>query len=460
MGTLRCAAGLVMVDSLPSVVIVGRPNVGKSTLFNRVVGKRVAVVEDEPGVTRDRLYAEAEWRGKRFHVVDTGGILFGDDDPLIEQIRVQAEVALQEAAVVLFLTEATTSPTADDWELANRLRSSRSPVFVVVNKVDSPQREAFASEYFELGIGEVRSVSALHGSGVADLLDEVAELLPEVPEGTESSEVRIAILGRPNVGKSSLLNAFTGEKRAIVSNLPGTTRDAIDTLIRYADETIRLVDTAGIRRRGKIQGSVEYYMVHRAARSLDRSDCAIVVVDAEEGLTDGDKRVAKMSHDEGKALVVVANKWDLIEPELGRPAAPSDAKKHFVKTLRNEMPEIDYAPVLFTSAEESWGLEPILDAALAAIENWNFRISTGRLNRLMQEAVFAKPLTRKGRPVKLYYSTQVSTRPPTFALFFNDADLVHFSYQNYLLNQVRKEYPLVGTPVRLRLRSSHDKKSD
>ncbi|RIK00825.1 MAG: ribosome biogenesis GTPase Der [Armatimonadetes bacterium] len=449
-----------MVDSLPSVVIVGRPNVGKSTLFNRVVGKRVAVVEDEPGVTRDRLYAEAEWRGKRFHVVDTGGILFGDDDPLIEQIRVQAEVALQEAAVVLFLTEATTSPTADDWELANRLRSSQSPVFVVVNKVDNPQREAFASEYFELGIGEVRSVSALHGSGVADLLDEVAELLPEVPEGIESSEVRIAILGRPNVGKSSLLNAFTGEKRAIVSNLPGTTRDAIDTLIRYADETIRLVDTAGIRRRGKIQGSVEYYMVHRAARALDRSDCAIVVVDAEEGLTDGDKRVAKMSHDEGKALVVVANKWDLIEPELGRPATPSDAKKHFVKTLRNEMPEIDYAPVLFSSAEESWGLEPILDAALAAIENWNFRISTGRLNRLMQEAVFAKPLTRKGRPVKLYYSTQVSTRPPTFALFFNDADLVHFSYQNYLLNQVRKEYPLVGTPVRLRLRSSHDKKSD
>lgn len=449
-----------MVDSLPSVVIVGRPNVGKSTLFNRIVGKRVAVVEDQPGITRDRLYAEAEWRGKRFHVVDTGGILFGDDDPLIEQIRVQAEVALQEAAVVLFLTEATTSPTPDDWELANRLRSSQAPVYVVVNKVDNPQREAFASEYFELGIGEVRSVSALHGSGVADLLDEVAGLLPEAPEGAEVSEVRIAILGRPNVGKSSLLNAFTGEKRAIVSNLPGTTRDAIDTMIRYADETIRLVDTAGIRRRGKIQGSVEYYMVHRAARALDRSDCAIVVVDAEEGLTDGDKRVAKMSHDEGKALVVVANKWDLIEPELGRPSAPSDAKKHFVKTLRNEMPEIDYASVLFSSAEESWGLEPILDAALAAIENWNFRISTGRLNRLMQEAVYAKPLTRKGRPVKLYYSTQVSTRPPTFALFFNDAELVHFSYQNYLLNQVRKEYPLVGTPVRLRLRSSHEKKSD
>jgi|GEM_PF-3792153 len=312
-----------MRPKLPVVVIVGRPNVGKSTLFNRIVGKRVAVVEDSPGITRDRLYAETQSSGRHFVVVDTGGILFMDDDPLVEQIRVQAQIALAEADVVLFLVDAAEGINPADIDLANHLRGFKKPILVVANKADNPKREATAGEFYELGIGDVYSVSGLHGRGVHALIDHVVGLLPPVEVlADEREEIRLAIVGRPNVGKSSLFNAFTGEQRAIVSNIPGTTRDAIDTLIEYRDERFRLIDTAGLRRRGKTQGTVEYYMALRATNAIERAQCALIVIDGNDGLTDGDKRIAKIAHDEGRALVVAVNKWDLIEPPDGYPRRP------------------------------------------------------------------------------------------------------------------------------------------
>ncbi len=447
-----------MVSRLPTVVIVGRPNVGKSTLFNRLIGERVAVVEDTPGVTRDRLYGEATWRGRRFRIVDTGGILFSEHDPLIEQIRVQAEVALAEADVVLFVCDVEHGVTPDDQALADRLRPIEKPIVIVVNKSDNAKREQDAGEFYALGLGEVFPISSLHGRGVADLLDDIWPHMPETPpEGEGKEEIRLAIIGRPNVGKSSLVNAFTGETRMIVSDIAGTTRDAIDTALEHRGEPFRLIDTAGIRRRGKIQGTMEYYMVDRAQRAIERADCALVVVDGSEGLTDGDKRIAKIAHDAGKACVWAINKWDQVEPPDGEPSRKSPAKKEFVQTLRDQIPELAYAPVVFTSAIESAGLAPCLDTVLRALESYSFRISTGALNRLIQDALFSRPYTTKGRALKVYYSTQVATRPPTFVLFCNDPEIMHFSYQRYLMNKIRAEHPLEGSPIRLFLRSSHER---
>jgi GTP-binding protein len=444
-----------MRTNLPIVVIVGRPNVGKSTLFNRIVRKRLAVVEDEPGITRDRLYADAEWNGRKFQVVDTGGIVFSESDPLSEQIRVQANVALAEADVVLFLVDTVSGITPDDQDLADQLRSFKRPLFLVVNKADNPQRDSVASEFFELGLGEIFPVSGLHGRGVADLLDQIVTILPPSDPGESREEIRVAIVGRPNVGKSSLVNAFTGEKRMIVSDIAGTTRDAIDTLLEYRGERFRLIDTAGIRRRGKIQGTVEYYMVDRAQKAIDRADSALIVIDGSEGLTDGDKRIMKLAHDAGKACVFAVNKWDLKEPPDGHPRSKSLLKKDFLRIISDEVPELGYAVTGFTSAQESAGLEPILDEVIKAQEAYNFRVSTGQLNRLIQEATFARPYSTKGRALKIYYSTQVSTRPPTFALFCNDPELMHFSYQRYLMNKIRAAFPLAGTPVRIFPRASH-----
>lgn len=450
-----------MSEKQPVVVIVGRPNVGKSTFFNRLIRKRVAVVEDSPGITRDRLYAETEWRGKRFVVVDTGGILFSDDDPLIEQIRIQAEVALAEADVVLFLADAMSGVTDDDKDLANRLRSVRKPIFIVVNKADNPNRDLFASEFYALGLGDVWPVSSLHGRGVADLLDEIIALLPESEELQEGAEeTRLAIVGRPNVGKSSLLNAFTGEQRSIVSNIPGTTRDAIDTQIMFQGESFRLIDTAGMRRRGKIQGTVEYYMVNRAVRALERADCALVVIDGVEGLTDGDKRIAKLAHDSGRACVFAVNKWDQVEPGDPLVNTKSAPKRDLMRILRDEIPELSYAPIVFTSAVESLGLHPVLKTVLRVMENYSFRVSTGVFNRLIEDAMFRRPYSSKGKAFKVYYSTQVGARPPHFILFCNDPELMHFSYKRYLENQIRRQYPLEGTPIRVTARSSHERKGD
>jgi GTP-binding protein len=446
-----------MRTKLPVVVIVGRPNVGKSTLFNRLIKRRVAVVEDTPGITRDRLYADAEWNGVKFTIVDTGGIVFQEEDPLAVQIRVQADIAMEEADAILFLADVTSGVNPDDRDLANKLRGVDKPIYIVVNKADHPGRDSYVTEFYELGLGEVWPVSGLHGRGVADLLDEVVASLPTSRPGEEDQreEIRVAIVGRPNVGKSSMVNAFTGEQRMIVSEIAGTTRDAIDTVLEYRGEKFRLIDTAGIRRRGKIQGTVEYYMVNRAEKAIARSDVALVVVDGEEGLTDGDKRIAKIAFDAGKACVFAINKWDTKEPPDGEPRRKSPLKKDMVRIVNDNLPELSYAKVAFTSAKESAGLEPVLDAVIQAVENYSFRLSTGQLNRLIQDALFSRPYTSKGRVLKIYYATQVITRPPTFALFCNDPDLLHFSYERYLMNKIREAFPLEGTPIKISARHSH-----
>lgn len=440
---------------VPVVVIVGRPNVGKSTLFNRMIGRQIAVVEDQPGITRDRLYAECLYRNQRFQLVDTGGILFNDQDPLIEQIRLQAEIALAEASMVVFLVDAIEGVSLGDQDLADRLRGIKVPVLLVANKADNPKREQMANEFYELGIGDVMPISSLHGNGIGDLLDHIVEAIPKVrPDDEVEEEIKVAIVGRPNVGKSSMVNAFTGEQRAIVSDIPGTTRDAVDTIIESKGTKFRLIDTAGIRRRGKIQGTVEYYMALRSTRAIERADCALVIIDGKEGLTDQDKRVTKISHDTGHALVIAVNKWDLQEPPDGEPRKMSPQKKEQIKIIRNETPEWAYAEVAFTSAAESAGLEPVLRKIEAAVASWNFRIGTGVLNRLIQDAAFARPYSTKGKLLKIYYATQVSVRPPTFVLFVNDPDIMHFSYKRYLENQIRKAFPMTGTPIRIHVRSS------
>lgn len=443
--------------TLPRVVIVGRPNVGKSALFNRIIGKRHAVVESIPGVTRDRLYHPAEWNGKQFDLIDTGGILFGDDDPLVEQIRVQADIALAEADVVLFVVDAEAGLVPGDQELANRLRSLKKPLIVCANKADHEKREPWSAEFYALGFREVMPISAIHGRGIAELLDRVVELLPDVVTvEKEESTVTLTILGRPNVGKSSLLNALCGEDRAIVSDIPGTTRDPIDTFIRYNDELITIVDTAGLRRPGKIQGSVEYYMDLRAKRSLRRASLAIVVVDGEEGLTSGDKRAAEFVVREGRALVFAVNKWDRIEPPDGRPQARSKEKKHFAAHFQEEAPEFAWAPICYTSALHRTGIEALLDTCLECLDNHSLRITTGALNRAVRQAVTEVPPSSKGKPLRVYYATQVATAPPTIALFVNDPGRMHFSYLRFLENRLRDAFPLTGTPIRLLLRSSHE----
>lgn len=451
-----------MAAQLPTLVIVGRPNVGKSTLFNRFAGRRIAVVQDQPGVTRDRLYAEFDHKDRKFRVVDTGGILFGDDDPLVEQIRVQAEVALAEASVILFMVDADEGLNPADEDLAQRLRSIDVPVLVLANKVDNEIREPQAAEFYALGFGEVFPVSGLHGRGLSDLMDKVVDLLPkttnEVGEGDD--ELRLAIIGRPNVGKSSMLNAFSGEERSIVSDIPGTTRDAIDSQVSWKGRKVRLIDTAGIRRRGKIQGSIEYYMVLRAARALERAECALLVIDGNEGLTDGDKRVAKASFELGKPLVIAVNKWDQVEPPDGNLGRTSPVKKEFVRSLKAEIPECAYAIVRFTSAKMSTGMDGAINAAFSAVEAGNTRIPTGQLNRLIQNATLDRPLSRKGRAFRVYYVTQPVSNPPTFIFFCNDPQLMHFSYERYLANRIRAEFPMEGTPIRIFARKSGEREEE
>lgn len=450
-----------MALMLPTLVIVGRPNVGKSTLFNRIAGKRIAVVEDTPGVTRDRLYAECTHGGVRFRIVDTGGILFGDEDPLVEQIRVQAEVAMAEASAILFVVDTQEGPTAADWDLADSLRGVHVPIYLTANKTDNDAKELEAQEFTALGFGEVFSVSAIHGRGVNELLDLALDGFPKFKEEEGPvDELRLAIVGRPNVGKSSMLNAFAGSQRVIVSNIPGTTRDAIDSVVLWKGRQVRLIDTAGIRRRGKYHGSMEYYMVLRAQKALQRAEAALLVVDGEEGLTDGDKRVAKMSHDMGKPLVIAINKWDQKEPPDGQLGLTTPMKKDFKRLAFQDMPEMDYAPLVYTSAKEEAGLDGVMKAVFRSVDNWGSRVTTGVLNRLVQEAVFEKPINRKGKALRVYYATQADTKPPTFVLFCNDPEIAHFSYLRYLENCLRRHFALEGTPIQIVARSSREAKDD
>jgi GTPase len=425
----------------PLVAIVGRPNVGKSTLFNRLLGERVTIVEDTPGITRDRVYGHTDWRGREFTVVDTGGLGLGDLDPFGEHIQQQAETAIAEADLILFLVDGRQGLVPGDEDVAEVFRRSGRPIILVVNKADNERVEGEANEFYALGLGEVFPVSAHSGRGVADLLDEVFDRLPPlVEEPEEEDRIRVAIVGRPNVGKSSLLNAILGEERVIVSPVAGTTRDAVDVPFEYLHHRFTLVDTAGIRRAGKIQGSVEYYTVLRAERAIERSDVAVVVVDAAMGVLDGDKRVAGLANEAGRACVLFVNKWDLVK---------GLSPREFSQTLRDEMAFLRYVPVVVGSAEQGKGLRELLEECAEVANNHVLRIATPELNRVIREATDRRPYTTRGQEFKIYYATQVAVKPPTFVLFVNNPKLVHETYMRYLENQLRAAFGFSGTPIRL-----------
>lgn len=428
----------------PVVAIVGRPNVGKSTLFNRLIGERTAIVEDTPGITRDRVYGHSDWNGREFSVVDTGGLGMREEDPFGEHIQAQAEVAIHEADLILFLVDAREGLTAGDEEVAETFRASGRPILLVANKADNERREGDTHEFYALGLGEVFSISSHSGRGVADLLDEVVHRLPpSVAEQEDEDRIKIAIVGRPNVGKSSLLNAILGEERVIVSPVAGTTRDAIDVPFEFKEQPYTLIDTAGIRRAGKIQGSVEYYTVLRAERAIERSDVGVLVVDASMGVVDGDKRVGGMVDDAGRACVVFVNKWDLVK---------GLTPKEFGSQLRDEMPFLKWAPIVVGSAETKKGMEDLLDTCADAANNHALRISTPELNRVIREAVDRRPYSSAGREFKIYYATQVRSKPPTLVLFVNNPKIAHETYVRYLENQLRAEFGFTGTPIRVLLR--------
>ena len=447
--------------SMPIVALVGRPNVGKSTLFNRIVGQRLAVVHDRPGTTRDRLHAPAEWNGVSFTVVDTGGIeilpetvvagrrpgpdrvLAQDSAPFIPLMRTQAELAIQEADAVIFMTDAASGMTAGDTEVADTLRRARCPIFLAANKADNPRLHQSALEFYAMGLGTVYPISALHGIGVADLLDDVVEALPPTEPEAEDESVKLAIVGRPNVGKSSLLNQLLGEERAIVSPIPGTTRDAIDTYLEWEGTPITLIDTAGIRRRGKIGREVERYSVLRALRAIQRADVALLVIDGVEGVTAQDAHVASFILDEWASVVVLVNKWDAVEKDTRTMA-------EYTRWIRETLRFLDYVPVLFVSALTGQRVHKVIPTALAVREARLRRVSTGDLNRLVRDALARHaPPTQQGKPLKIYYVSQPGVDPPTFVFHVNDPDMVHFSYERYLENQLREAYEFPGTPLRL-----------
>lgn len=436
-----------MLVAQPIVAIVGRPNVGKSALFNRIVGRRIAIVEGEPGVTRDRLYAETEWTGRRFTLVDTGGLDFGEDEGIAAMARRQAELAMAEADVLLFVLDARSGLLPSDQEVADVLRRSQKPVIVVANKVDGAAGGEAIAEFFSLGLGEPLPVSAEHGRGVGDLLDAVVALFPEEEAGDESvGGIRVAVIGRPNVGKSSLVNRLIGEERSIVSEIPGTTRDAIDTTIERGGSRFTLIDTAGIRRRSRIVASVERYSVLRALRAVDRASVCLMLIDATEGVTEQDKRICGYAHERGKAIILVVNKWDLVEKD-------EKTMDHFEEAIRCELAFVQYAPILFVSAKTGQRVHRLYELIEYVADQHALRISTGRLNEVLQAAVSRRqPPSDKGERLKVFYITQIGVQPPTFALFVNDPRLMHYSYARFLENQLREAFGFVGTPIVFSLR--------
>lgn len=448
--------------SLPVVAIVGRTNVGKSSLFNRLVGKKLAVVQDVHGITRDRLYSEAELDLRTVLLIDTGGIVGGEGDELFAMVKDQAATALAQADAIIMLVDGPEGPTDLDHQVADIVRRSGKPYVLAANKMEktSIDSEAFA----ELRLGMPIDLSAMHGRGLQELVEEVEEVLPpeEEYQDTESHELAMAIIGKPNVGKSALTNAIVGEKRVIVSDIPGTTRDAVDTPFEYNGKPWRLMDTAGLRRRGK-RVDTEFYSSLRTLKALSRTDVAVCVMDAFEGPSSGDARVAGEAHEAGRALVLVANKWDLLKhyaqpdedhPELDPVKAEKTLKADFKRLVDQEMSFASYAPVVFTSAETGEGVRELLKTIEKVGAAFRRRIETGKLNRTLREAMLRhSPPSRKGKLLKIYYCTQVRTAPPTFALFVNDPELMHLSYQRFLINQLRDEFDFTGTPIRLLIRS-------
>ncbi len=437
----------------PVVAIVGRPNVGKSTLFNKISGKRIAIVEDTPGITRDRIYADAEWVGREFTLIDTGGIEPFSKDIILSQMRSQANLAIDTADVILFMVNVKDGMTAADKDVAAMLQKSGKPVILVCNKVDnpgSPPLEAY--EFYNLGIGDPVMISSVHGLGVGDLLDMVVSYFPECGSSDEEENVTsIAIVGKPNAGKSSLVNRLLGEDRVIVSHIAGTTRDAIDsTLVRNGKKYV-LIDTAGMRKRGKIDENVERYSVVRALAAIDRADACIIMIDACEGVTEQDTKIAGYVHDNGKASVFAVNKWDLIEKE-------TNTMRNFKDSLLEGFSFMMYAPSIFISAKTGQRVESLFDEVDRAVEENNRRISTGLLNDVINEAIaMVQPPSDKGKRLKIYYATQASVKPPTFVLFVNNSDLAHYSYVRYLENKIRAAFGFSGTPLKFIIREKGDK---
>ncbi|MBU7584737.1 MAG: ribosome biogenesis GTPase Der [Nostoc sp. TH1S01] len=434
---------------LPIVAIIGRPNVGKSTLVNRLAGEQTAIVHDEPGVTRDRTYMPAFWNDREYLVVDTGGLVFNDDTEFLPLIRQQALAALSEASAAIFVVNGQTGPTPADEEIAEWLRQQPVPVLLAVNKCESPEQGLIqAAEFWELGLGEPYPISAIHGNGTGDLLDELIKHIPPVTEIPETNEIKVAIIGRPNVGKSSLLNAFVGEERAIVSPISGTTRDAIDTFIERDGQQYRLIDTAGIRKKKNIDYGTEFFSINRAFKAIRRADVVLLVLDALDGVTEQDQKLAGRIIEEGRACIVVVNKWDAIEKD-------SHTIYDYEKSLQERLHFTDWASTIFVSALTGQRVEKILELVVQAATEHKRRVSTSVINEVLEEAVrwHSPPTSRGGRQGKIYYGTQVSTQPPTIALFVNDAKRFNDNYRRYIERQFRQQLGFKGTPIRLFWRS-------
>lgn len=440
--------------SRPLVAIVGRPNVGKSTFFNKISGKRISIVEDTPGVTRDRVYADVEWLGRKFTLIDTGGIDPRSEDVLLKQMRRQAEIAMDTADVICFFTDARAGLTQDDQEVAELLRKTRKPLLLVVNKVDHAGLNDDVYEFYNLGLGDPISISSVNMLGLGDLLEEIVKLLPPAdPEEEDEAEhvVQLAVVGRPNVGKSSLVNRLLGKERVMVSNIPGTTRDAIDSRFTAPHGTeYNIIDTAGIRRKRVIEDeSLERYSVLRSIAAIKRCDVALMLIDAQDGVTEQDTKIAGLVHEEGKACVVVVNKWDAIEKE-------TNTMEQYRKQVLEDLKFMDYAPVLFVSAMTGQRVHTVLDMVSQAYAQYTKRVPTGVLNDVLADAQASlQPPATNGRRLKIYYGTQQHVAPPTFILFVNDEELMHFAYQRYLENFLRKTFDFTGTPIRLVLRAKH-----
>ena len=439
--------------SRPLVAIVGRPNVGKSMLFNRLVGQRLSIVEDTPGVTRDRLYAECEWCGRKFDMVDTGGIEPSTDSEILLFMREQAQIAIDSATVIVLVTDIRTGVTAADKDVANMLLRSRKPVVLAVNKADSTGAEDPAIyEFYSLGLGDPIAVSAVHGHGTGDLLDACLSYFPEATEDEEEADcIKVAVIGKPNVGKSSLINHILGEKRLIVSNMAGTTRDAVDTLLENQQGRYMFIDTAGIRRKSKVEERVEKFSVMRAQMAIERADVCLIMIDARDGVTEQDTKIAGLAHEAGKASIVVVNKWDLVEKETG-------TMEKMRKDIMRDLSFMSYAPILFISALTGQRTDRIFELINFVNDQSNMRITTGMLNNVLADAqTRVQPPTDKGRRLKIYYMTQTGIKPPNFVIFCNNRELFHFSYQRYLENQIRAVFGLEGTPVRIVIRQKGEK---
>lgn len=468
----------------PLVAIVGRPNVGKSTFFNRMIGERLAIVEDLPGTTRDRLYGDTDWNGRDFTLIDTGGLelgtgipvgqigLHGQPGDLMDHVMSQAQLAIDEADVIVFMVDARSGITTADEDVAHKLRLAQKPVIVAANKADNKDRRMDAVEFYNLGLGEPIVISSIQGMGTGDLLDRIVEELPPFSETEEEDDedlIRVAIVGRPNVGKSSLLNAIIGSERSIVSDVPGTTRDAIDITFEFEGHKIRLVDTAGIRRRGRVGPGVEKYSVLRSERALERSDVSIILVDATEGLAAQDTHIAGEIHDKTKGVIVVVNKWDLAlqqrkderEERFPHPDDEIQSAEEYRDILAEGLKFIPYAPILFASAKTGYHVKSILESVIKIAEMRFLRIATSRLNEVVQEAIRRhSPTVIRHKPLKIFYATQARVNPPTFIFFVNDTEAVHFSYERYLENRLREAFGFKGTAIRLQFRPRSTKDRD